>query len=314
MDVHRTARRLAPLVALAGAVAGAGLYYGHEVEPADVEVVSVELALPRLETPFDGYRIAHVSDLHADGWMTPGRVLKLVELVNARAPDLVVITGDFATYSLLHGPRIHHVPKLAAPLRRLRAPDGVLAVLGNHDHKTDDGVPQRALGATRKEHDVPETVRRVLAAAEVTELRNTVHMLRRGEAALHLCGVDSAYWDEDRLGSVLGELPERGAAVLLVHEPDFAERSAAPGRFDLQLSGHSHGGQVRLPLLGPPLLPPLGRRYPGGLYRVKDMLLYTNRGLGNHPRLRLNCRPEITLLTLRSPSTRNKPHQQPSPA
>jgi predicted MPP superfamily phosphohydrolase len=126
--------------------------------------------------------------------------------------------------------------------------------------------------------------------------------------------VDSAYWDEDRLGSVLDELPERGAAVLLVHEPDFGERSAAAGLFDLQLSGHSHGGQVRLPLLGPPLLPPLGRRYPGGLYRIKDMLLYTNRGLGNHPRLRLNCRPEIALLTLCSPSTRNKARQQPSPA
>lgn len=303
------ARRLAPLIALAGA----GLYYGREVEPANVEVVSVELALPRLEAAFDGYRIAHVSDLHADGWMTPGRVLELVEFVNAEAPDLVVITGDFATYSFLQGPLIHHVPKLAAPLSRLRAPDGVLAVLGNHDHKTDDGVPKRAPGAARKEHDVPETVRRTLAAAGAKELRNTVHTLRRGEAALHLCGVDSVCWGEDRMGSVLFELPERGAAVLLVHEPDFADKSAATGRFDLQLSGHSHGGQVRLPLLGPPLLPPLGRRYPDGLYRVEDMLLYTNRGLGNHPRLRFNCRPEITLLTLRSPSTRSKPRQQHLP-
>jgi hypothetical protein len=263
VDVRRTARRLAPLVALAGAVAGAGLYYGHEVEPADVEVVPVELALPRLEAPFDGYRIAHVSDLHADGWMTPGRVLKLVELVNARAPDLVVITGDFATYSLLHGPRIHHVPKLAAPLRRLRAPDGVLAVLGNHDHKTDDGVPQRAFGAVRKEHDVPETVRRTLAAAGVTELRNTVHTPRRGEAALHLCGVDSAYWGEDRLGSVLEELRVRPLRPPTLRSfPRRAgeatpARPAPPPAARTPVSGRALQGQGHVPLHQPrPREPP----------------------------------------------------------
>ncbi len=143
-------------------------------------------------------------------------------------------------------------------------------------------------------------MRRTLAAGGVTELHNAVHTLRRDGASLHLCGVDSAYWGRDHLGSVLEKLPEKGAAVLLAHEPDLADRSAATGRFDLQLSGHSHGGQVRVPLLGPPLLPRLGRRYPSGLYKVKGMHLYTNRGLGNHPRLRLNCRPEITLLTLRT--------------
>ena len=303
-----------------GAVAGAAglLYHAREVEPESVEVVSVQLALPRLEAPFDGYRIAHVSDLHADRWMTPGRVLGLVERVNAEAPDLVAITGDFATYSLFAGALIRHVPNLAAPLRRLRAPDGVVAVLGNHDHKTGVNVVRRALAAIgaayRKGNDTPGTLRRTLAAGGVTELHNAVHTLRRDGASLHLCGVDSAYWGMDRLGSVLERVPDDGTAVLLVHEPDFADRAAVTGRFNLQLSGHSHGGQVRLPLLGAPLLPPLGRMYPRGLYKVGDMLLYTNRGLGSHPRLRFSCRPEITLLTLRSPSTRSKPRRQPSPA
>ena len=289
--------------AAAGALAGGAglLYHAREVEPESVEVVPVGLALPRLGGEFDGCRIAHIGDVHADGWMTPGRLLGIVELVNAEAPDLVAITGDFATYSPLSGALVRHVPGLAAPLRRLRAP--AFAVLGNHDYKPDAGLARRALaaaGVARKARSPAEAVRRALAASGVVELRNRVHTLRRGGAALHLCGVDSALWGMDRLGSVLDGLPARGAAVLLAHEPDFADEAAPTGRFDLQLSGHSHGGQVRMPLLGAPLLPPLGRRYPRGLYGVGDMLLYTNRGLGSHPRLRFSCRPEITLLTLRA--------------
>jgi predicted MPP superfamily phosphohydrolase len=267
--------------ALGGVLLG-GLVYTREVEPADVKVVPVSLVLPRLDERFDGYRIAQISDLHADGWMTPGRLLGLVNLVNAQAPDLVAITGDFATYSRFRS-MIRHVPGLVAPLRRLHAPDGSFAVLGNHDHKTDAKV-----------------VRRALAASGVIELDNTVRTLRRNEATLHLCGVDSVREGKDRLDRVLEGLPEDGAAVLLAHEPDFAETSAATGRFDLQLSGHSHGGQTRLPLLRSLFLPKHSREYPDGLNHVGKMFLYTNRGLGAHPRLRFNCRPEITVFTLRA--------------
>ena len=266
--------------ALGGALLG-GAVYARKVEPEDVEVVPISLFLPRLDERFDGYRIAQISDLHADDWMTPGRVLSLVDLVNAEEPDLVLITGDFATYSRLRS-RIHHVPDLVAPLKRLRAPDGSFAVLGNHDHKTDARV-----------------VRRVLAASGVTELCNTVLTVRRGGAALHLCGVDSALEGVSRLGWVLERLPEEGATILLAHEPDVADEVAATGRFDLQLSGHSHGGQLGLPLLRFPFLPRLSRKYPVGLYHVGKMLLYVNRGLGAHPRFRFACRPEITIFTLR---------------
>jgi len=208
--------------------------------------------------------------------------LELVKLVNAEAPDLVVITGDFATYSPLFS-LTHHATKLAAPLRRLRAPDGAFAVLGNHDHKTDAGL-----------------VRSLLASGDVTELGNGVRTLRRNGAALHLCGIDSALERKERLERVLDELPEEGPAILLAHEPDFADTSAATGRFGLQLSGHSYGGQLRLPLIESLFLPPLSRSYPSGLYRVGGMFLYTNRGIGSHPNLRFNCRPEITVFTLRT--------------
>jgi predicted MPP superfamily phosphohydrolase len=238
--------------------------------------------LPRLDGRFDGYRIAQISDLHADDWMTPGRVLSLVDLINAEEPDLVLITGDFATYSRLRS-KIRHVPDLVAPLKRLRTPDGSFAVLGNHDHKTNAKV-----------------VRRVLAASGVAELCNTVLTLRRGGASLHLCGVDSALEGLSRPERVLERLPKEGAAILLAHEPDVADEVAATGRFDLQLSGHSHGGQLGLPLLRFPFLPRLSRKYPVGLYRVGKMFLYTNRGLGAHPRFRFACRPEITVFTLRA--------------
>ena len=260
-----------------------GLVYVRKVEPEDVEVVPVSLVLPRLDAAFEGYRIAQISDIHADGWMTPGRVLSLVNLVNAEAPDLVAITGDFATYSRFRS-LIRHASRLVAPLRRLQATDGVVAVLGNHDHKTD-----------------ARTVRRVLAASGVIELHNAVLTLRRGGESLYLCGVDDLKEGTPRLDRALEGLSEEGAAVLLAHEPDFADESAATGRFDLQLSGHSHGGQVGVPLLRYPFLPKLSRKYPTGLYRVGDMFLYTNRGLGAHPRFRFNCRPEITVFTLRSP-------------
>ena len=260
-----------------------GLVYVRKVEPEDVQVVPVSLVLPRLDAVFDGYRIAQISDIHADGWMTPGRVLSLVNLVNAEAPDLVAITGDLATYSRFRS-LIRHASRLVAPLQRLQATDGVVAVLGNHDHKAD-----------------VRTVRRVLAASGVIELHNAVLTLRRGGESLYLCGVDDLKEGAPRLDLALERLSEEGAAVLLAHEPDFADESAATGRFDLQISGHSHGGQVGVPLLRYPFLPKLSRKYPTGLYRVGDLFLYTNRGLGAHPRFRFNCRPEITVFTLRSP-------------
>src|SRR5918998_1111972 len=114
MNKHVTYRRLLLGAVLGGTLLGATAYLRKE--PEDVEIIPMSLVLPRLDPRFDGYRIAQISDLHADDWMTPGRVLELVRLVNEQEPDLVVITGDFATYSRFRS-LIHHVPKLVAPLR-----------------------------------------------------------------------------------------------------------------------------------------------------------------------------------------------------
>jgi len=276
-------------MALAGAVGG--LVYAREVEPYRVVVERITLTLPRLAPSFDGYRVVQISDVHMDGWMAPERFGRIVDLINEQEPDLVAITGDFVSVSA------RYISDLPGPLGKLRASDGVVAILGNHDHLNDT-----------------EAVRRAISSAGVVDVSNAVHTLRQEGAVMHLCGLDSGTYDYDRLDEVLEDLEnaEPGCAVLLAHEPDLADKSAATGRFDLQLSGHSHGGQVRIPFLGAPLfmpplsfhraVPPLGCKYPIGHYKVGKMHQYTNRGLGiMYLRLRLNCRPEITALTLRSP-------------
>lgn len=267
-------------------ILGAGGFgYAHEVEPGWIQASLLQLEFPRLPAEFDGYRIIQISDIHADKWMTDERLSEVVRLVNDRRPDLVAITGDFVTAEDFTEVSVDRMaPMLAETLGKLKPRDLAVAVLGNHDHWTD-----------------PELVRRMTRNSGIKELGNAVHTIKRGESRLHIAGVDDVMEDQDRLDLVLERLPASGISILLAHEPDFADTSAATGRFDLQLSGHSHGGQVWLPLLGAPVLPPLGEKYPAGLYEVGGMALYTNRGLGMiPPRMRFNCRPEITVLTLRT--------------
>lgn len=268
---------------LGGALVG-GPLYAREVETRWVEVTHPTLTLPRLAPEFDGYTVVQIGDIHLDDWTKPRRLEKMVRLVNERRPDLICITGDFLSYTAKR-PAPEH---LTGALRELRAPDGRLAVLGNHDYLAD-----------------VEAVRRCLRDSGVEELSNDVRTIRRGDAELHVAGIDDVMEGRSRLDLVLRKLPGSGAAILLAHEPDFADISAATGRFDLQLSGHSHGGQVGIPLLRRLVLPPMSHRYTSGLHEVGGMLQYTNRGLGFvKARLRLFCRPEITVLTLRSPAAR----------
>jgi predicted MPP superfamily phosphohydrolase len=141
---------------------------------------------------------------------------------------------------------------MIAALSRLAPRDASVAVLGNHDHWTR-----------------PDVIRRVLRTCGIIDLSNSVHTLSRGGAKLHIAGIDDYMVGWDRLDLVLKQLAQtNGAAILLAHEPDFADLSARSRRFDLQLSGHSHGGQICLPRLGPPFLPRYARKYPSGFYQV----------------------------------------------
>lgn len=243
--------------------------------PAQFEITSLPVAVDGLATAFNGYRLVHISDIHMGQWMTAERLQGLVQLINAQKPDTIAITGDFVSYVL------DVLPDLADGLRGLQARDVVTAVMGNHDH---------CLGVRR--------VRQALVDGGVVELQNNVYTVRRGAATLHFAGVDDIMMGQHDLKALLARLPPDGPAILLAHEPDFADISAATGRFTLQLSGHSHGGQIVLPRLGP-LRGPLFMKYPSGRYQVGDMVQYTNRGVGtNLIHLRLNCKPEITVITL----------------
>ncbi len=247
------------------------------VDTGWVELTHLALTLPRLNPEFNGYRLAHFSDIHMDRWMTPEHLAEVVDMVNQERPDMVAVTGDFVT---------HHVERyaqsLVSELSQLSAPDGVLAIRGNHDHWAGG-----------------DEVDQIIQDSGMTNLCNTAVTLRRGAASLHFVGVDDYYEHADRLDLALRKVPAGGAAVLLAHEPDYADVSAKTGRFDLQISGHTHGGQIDLPVIGRLFLPKYAKKYPCGLYNVNGMWVYTNRGLGTtHFPIRFNAKSEITIYTL----------------
>jgi uncharacterized protein len=260
------------------------LLYPLIIEPSWVDIEEVDLPLARLPKSFSGFRLAQISDIHIGGWMNRAYLRQVIELVERQKPDLVVITGDHllghSWNNALDTAAKDYVAEMSVLTQKVR----VLAVLGNHDYWTD---------ATK--------VREMLLQCGVLEIGNSIYTLKRNDDELHIAGVDDIWEKHDRLDEVLAKLPESGAAILLAHEPNFADTSAETGRFDLQLSGHTHGGQVVIPFYGAPILPYLGDKYYSGLYKVRQMWQYTNRGVGMiEPSVRFNCRPEITIFTLQS--------------
>lgn len=263
-------------------LAAGGVGYSVFVEPSLFSVETVQLKLKRLPTSFSGLRLAQISDIHMGGWMNLDRFQQVADLVVAEKPDILLVTGDFLLGHRFTDDIKQALDDLTKVLSSLAESIPSFAVLGNHDYWVD-----------------AEAVRKMLSLSGVIELTNTVFTLTRGNDNLHLCGVDDV-WDGDvRLEDVVAQLKDDNAAILLAHEPDYADISAVTGKFDLQVSGHTHGGQVVIPFLGPPILPYLGQKYHTGLYKVRNMFQYTNRGVGmNRLAVRFNCRPEITIFVL----------------
>lgn len=258
-------------------------YYARYIEPDWVEVTTHRVTLPRLPKAFHGYRIVQISDIHIDPWMTAERVERVLQLVQKQHADLIVITGDFISRRITYDNAT-----FTRLFSSLSAPDGVFAVPGNHDYYSPNSIAR---------------LRRLLNECGIVDLSNAVRTIERDGAQLHLAGIDDVVARKARLDVVLDQLPESGCAILLAHEPDFADIIAPYGRFDLQLSGHTHGGQVRIPVLGALISPKHGRRYHKGWYRIDNLRLYVNRGVGMVTlTLRFNCRPEIAVFTLNAPN------------
>lgn len=247
----------------------------------------VEIFLPQLPDVFDGYTIAQLTDFHYDPIFTHIPIAEGVRMVNALRPNLIVLTGDFATAPLMGGlHRSVKVPGLEACaelLRDLQAENGVFGVLGNHDEYYSH---TRMIGA--------------LKAVEIRILRNEAIPIERQQRRLWLAGISDIVSGEPDLNRTLHAIPAGETTALLCHEPDFAD-TAAKYPVDIQLSGHSHGGQVVLPLAGAMYLPILARKYPRGLRHLGKLTLYTSRGIGTvRVPVRLHCPPEVTLITLRA--------------
>lgn len=255
-------------------------FYGSILEPNWVQVVPVQLTIPNLSPAFNEFKIVQISDIHSSAFMPESRLNKIVKLVNQQNPNAIAITGDFITkYKKFDAKKIENT------LSKLTSVDGNFSVLGNHDlwGKTTDKL------------------KKSLAKSNINNLDNQVYIIERGTAKLAIAGIDDPYWGEPDLDRVVERLPDNTPAILLVHEPDYAEQAVQTHKFALQLSGHSHGGQIRIPLLDPLVLPRGGRKYFDGLNQVGDMAEYTNRGLGmTSLPFRFNSRPEITVFTLHS--------------
>lgn len=263
-----------------GVTTGAGALgaaYAWNVEPHQIQVERVQIALPRLPSAFEGMTIAHLSDLHLGPYVSQEHLVTAVRMTNELKPDAIVLTGDLVNSSW------HYIEPCAEIVSKFEAPLGVYAVLGNHDYWV--GYLNLTLSSLRK--------------TGVTLLRNQTVPLTRGRSTLYFVGIDDLWLRLANIQRALQNVPHNACKIALMHEPDFAD-IAAQAEIDLQLSGHSHGGQVRLPFFGPLILPKYGEKYPMGFYRVGNFTrLYTTRGIGVlPPGVRFNCPPEITFITL----------------
>ena len=250
-----------------------------QIEPYWFEVVPVNITIPELAPAFDGYKIVQISDLHVDTSMNRRKLDKIVQIINQQEPDLVAVTGDFFT----NKPDSLSTNLLSNALKKLTPTDKTVAVLGNHDYDYNSSL-----------------VSKILAQSNVLELSNSIYTIEKDQDKLKIAGLDDYLKKKSRLDVVLAQLAPNDVTILLVHEPDFADISATTERFFLEISGHSHGGQVRIPFRQPDILPPYGKKYPLGRYQVGNMIQYTNRGVGMiPPAVRFNSRPEITVFTLK---------------
>lgn len=285
---HRLTRR--SFLALAATSLGGFALYSGEIARHAVRIENRTVHLPRLPGAFLGMRIVQISDIHYYEWTEGFYLRRVVDQVNALNPDMVVLTGDFVTYGPIRWPSedahkrfaLRHMPECASILSGIRCPLRY-ATLGNHDMM----VGGRYIYGDLLNQGLPV-------------LRNRAVPLERNGQRLWLVGLGSACArDADPQRAIPDNvLRDKEAMIVLAHEPDILPEVAKYGA-DLMLSGHTHGGQVCFPFLPPAFLPDYGKKYVRGWFRFGSTQLYVNRGIGaiGVP-LRVNCPPEITLLTL----------------
>jgi len=269
--------------------AGLALYSGA-IERHWIEVTRYDISLRGLPAAFDGLRIAQLGDIHLDDFTEPFFLRHVIDRVNRLRPDAVFLTGDYASYGL-YGKKfgVGAAWQCANFLSELECKQ-VYAILGNHDVLVGE-----------------EEVIAALTANGITVLKNKCLPIERTGGRIWLTGLDDPVKGhpdpELAIPASIRNVPNE-PIVLMCHAPDYVDdllAQPAGKAVDLMLSGHTHGGQVRLPMLGALHLPPRGKKYVQGWFRFGDLQLYVNRGIGTvGVPFRLDCPPEITLITLRT--------------
>ena len=262
---------------------GVGAYAGT-VGRHQLEVTHRTFALRNLPDAFVGMRLVQISDIHLEEYTERSYLREVVQRINALKPDVVLFTGDFVSRG--PGPKsiaLRAAGAAAEILSEVQCPERV-AILGNHDVGVNAGLVVHEL----ESHGIPVLVDSFLP-------------LQRGGDRLYICGSQDAGTRTPDPSRAIPADP-RAPVIYLVHEPDYLEIFRHHPRFplvDLMLSGHTHGGQLRLPLIGPLVLPPMGKLYVEGHFRVEHLQLYVNRGIGTVGiPFRLHCPSEITHITL----------------
>jgi len=284
---HITRRRF--LTAGACVAAGAAIY-SSEIERHWVEISRRDVLVPGLHASFDGLRIAQLSDIHLDEFTEPAFLHSVVVRINQLKPDMIFLTGDFVTMSPISKRIFKDAPwQCAGILKQLNCPLRY-ACLGNHD----------LLVGKRK-------VAAALTANGIMVINNSYLPIERGGGRFWLAGIEDPLEGHPDPGAAIPasirNLPGE-PVVLLCHGPDYADDLLARAEghaVSLMLSGHTHGGQVCLPLVGPVVLPRYGQKYVAGWFQFGKLQLHVNRGIGTvGVPFRFNCPPEISMLTLRA--------------
>ncbi len=273
---RRNFLRITTAAAATTALGGAALGYAAAVEPNDLAITRTKVPLARLPSSFDGFRIVLLTDLHLHPFTSTALIQRAIDLTSSLQPDLVLLGGDFVCS------KAEAAFELGPMLRKLNPRHGLFAVLGNYDHYRGAPVVEAAFREN-----------------SIKLLMNEGVVLTSGGKSIFLAGLDSASEGHPDPQNAFARRRSEAVSLALVHEPDYIDHLNRLTSVDLQLSGHTHGGQVRIPYFGPIILPPLGRKYVEGLHRVGSSLVYTSRGIGmvDLP-FRFDCPPEVTEITL----------------
>ncbi|MEX2104024.1 MAG: metallophosphoesterase, partial [Bacilli bacterium] len=239
-------------------------FYSYFAEPRWVETNQLELSFLRLPAAFDGVRILQFSDLHYGFFYEPTNLIKLISTINALEPNMIVFTGDF-----FDGEVVPYVQECIEAFTSLNAVSlGLYAVMGNHDYYTGYNRSAQVIDVYEK--------------SGFKVLRNENITVKRDGKSIQIAGVDDMFLGKPNLERTFLKTDPNMFTLFLAHEPEFADQ-AIDYPFDLQLSGHSHGGQIRLPLVGAVITPPGGKKYVHGLHTLNNpvgtrKIIYTNRG------------------------------------